>query len=97
MTSQHTPGPWTYHYEPKLNRHVVRAGFAGERGICSTYGAGAKSYECAANARLIAEAPETLDALKGLLWAVTGFGDFEAQYPEEYAKARAAIARATGD
>jgi len=67
MTSQHTPGPWTYHYEPTLNRHVVRAGFAGERGICSTYGAVAKSYECAANARLIAEAPSTLAALEQLL------------------------------
>ena len=71
MTSQHTPGPWTYHYEPKLNRHVVRAGFAGERGICSTYGAGAKSYECAANARLIAAAPDLLAALEAVAdyWA----------------------------
>jgi hypothetical protein len=53
--------------------------------------------EADANARLIAAAPETTDALQALLWAVTGFGDFEAQYPEECANARAAIAKATGD
>ena len=54
------------------------------------------SHASAANARLIAAAPETIDALQELLWAVTGFGDFEAQYPQECANARAAIAKATG-
>lgn len=60
----HTAGPWTYHFEPTLNRHVVRAGFAGERNICIDYGAGLKSYEAAANARLIAAAPDMIELLR---------------------------------
>lgn len=90
--TQHTPGPWTSHYEPPLNRHVVRAGFAGERGICSTYGAGAKSYECAANARLIAEAPSMLAALEHLLDAMEPPRSRKAS--EAWDAARAAIDRA---
>ena len=59
-----TAGPWVYHFEPTLNRHVVRAGFAGERNICIDYGAGLKSYEAAANARLIAAAPGMIELLR---------------------------------
>lgn len=62
--TKHTAGPWTYHFEPTLNRHVVRAGFAGERNICIDYGAGLKSYEAAANARLIAAAPDMIELLR---------------------------------
>lgn len=62
--TNHTAGPWAYHFEPTLNRHVVRAGFAGERNICIDYGAGLKSYEAAANARLIAAAPDMIELLR---------------------------------
>ena len=62
--TKHTVGPWTYHFEPTLNRHIVRAGFAGERNICIDYGAGLKSYEAAANARLIAAAPDMFEHLR---------------------------------
>jgi hypothetical protein len=62
--TNHTAGPWTCHFEPTLNRHVVRAGFAGERNICIDYGAGLKSYEAAANARLIAAAPDMIELLR---------------------------------
>lgn len=61
--NDYTPGPWTYHFEPTLNRHIVRAGFAGERTVCSTYGNGLEC-EAAANSRLIAAAPDLLTALK---------------------------------
>ena len=60
----HTPGPWHYHLEPTLNRFAVRAGFGGDRSICVTYGAGMKSYEAEANARLIAAAPDMLNLLR---------------------------------
>lgn len=62
--TKHTAGPWAYHFEPTLNRHIVRAGFAGERNICIDYGAGLKSYEAAANARLIAAAPDMIELLR---------------------------------
>jgi hypothetical protein len=62
--TKHTAGPWAYHFEPTINRHVVRAGFAGERNICIDYGAGLKSYEAAANARLIAAAPDMIELLR---------------------------------
>jgi hypothetical protein len=88
----HTPGPWTYGYEPTLNRHVVRAGFAGERSICVSYGAGLKTYEAAANARLIAAAPEMLEALRAVADYWAG-GDVP---PAIDAAMRAAIAKATG-
>jgi hypothetical protein len=54
--TKYTPGPWAWAFEPTINRYVVRAGFAGERNICSSYGAGLKSYEAEANAELIAQA-----------------------------------------
>jgi len=92
--TQHTPGPWSYHYERTINRHIVRSGFAGERNICVTYGAGATSYECAANARLIAAAPELLEALEGLLNLEPPL--LSAKEKKAYAIARAAIAKATG-
>jgi hypothetical protein len=106
--TKHTPGPWAYHFEPTLNRHIVRAGFAGERNICVAYGAGLKSYEAAANMRLIAAAPDLLEAVKM-------FVDCEAFIPrlgkvttddsaadEErratiYTIARAALAKAAGE
>jgi hypothetical protein len=95
MTSQHTPGPWSRNIKPATKYPTL---FAGRNThICTVSVSGLPPETVEANLLLIRAAPETLDALKGLLWAVTGFGDFEAQYPEEYAKARAAIARATRD
>lgn len=93
MTSQHTPGPW---FVTPDGHAVYEKDVFGYRAdtIC---GLPSRSDSRAANARLIAAAPETTEALQALLWAVTGFGDFEAQYPEEYAKARAAIAKARGE
>ncbi len=98
--TQHTPGPWSYHYERTINRHIVRSGFAGDRSICVTYGAGATSYECAANARLIAAAPLMLDALRSaslVLMGCVGTNDEnELERAEAIAALRTAIASATG-
>jgi hypothetical protein len=44
----------------------VRANFADQTNIATSYGAGLKSYEHEANARLIAAAPELLEELKAL-------------------------------
>ena len=47
-----------------------------------------------ADAILFREAPAVLEALEDLLWAVDGFGDFAAQYPDELEAARKAASRA---
>lgn len=49
-----------------------------------------------ADRALMCAAPDLLEALRSVLWAVTGYGDFANDYPEEYAAAKAAIAKAEG-
>ena len=83
---QHTPGPW----------HVNELGNVADKTrivigvIATTF----ESYSGEANARLIAAAPDLLEALKEMLDghedACTGYGEGAAD------KARAAIAKATG-
>ena len=96
--TQHTPGPWKYGPD---NRKTMRV-FSGSREIVralSTHGnRRLNCVERAANARLIAAAPELLEALQGLL---RSYRDF---LPERYlqdkgvaTKAMAAIAKATAE
>jgi hypothetical protein len=105
--TKHTPSPWAYHFEPTLNRHIVRAGFAGERNICVAYGAGLKSCEAAANMRLIAAAPDLLEAVKLFVECDAFIPRLGKETPDDsaadnerratvYAIARAAIAKAVG-
>ena len=116
-TTAHTPGPW-FTGEPHFGRygiyseHTVGGGRCkqGRQSICIAHyegKGGAKAYHdmFKANARLIAAAPELLEALQEMV-----AGDAEAieeaqalgvPFPEEmlstFKKARAAIARATGE
>jgi hypothetical protein len=82
----HTPGPWTVGRDFSI--------IAGSEEIAALYtndGADdSKPYPVEANARLIAAAPELLEALKD---AVDGEGDMTA---ERIARWRAAIAKAEG-
>lgn len=111
--TKHTPGPWLFRTAPTSAGlcHIVSA--ADWKGAF-IYGDGIrkgvddalpKAQELAANARLIAAAPDLLEALQEMV-----AGDAEAiedakrlgvPFPDEmlaaYHKARAAIARATGD
>lgn len=113
MTTKHTPGPWLLRTTPTSAGlcHIVSA--ADWRGAF-IYGDGIrkgvddalpKAQELAANARLIAAAPDLLEALQEMV-----AGDAEAiedakrlgvPFPDEmlaaYHKARAAIAKATGE
>lgn len=59
MSSKHTPGPWAYQEDSDVYTHIVRG--PGNRFICQL--AQTTSAEIEANARLIAAAPELLDAL----------------------------------
>lgn len=93
--TQHTPGPWVM-----SRNHVPHLGFMIGAPVSATLPAHADRHighvYGEANARLIAAAPEMLEALEHIEWAVTGFGDFESQYPEAIAAVRAAITKATG-
>ena len=86
MTTQHTPGPWEILYnDPQEEYWVTRP----------HYDAGpAKIVYHIEDARLIAAAPDLLEALKEMLDnhedACTGYGEGAAE------KARAAITKATG-
>jgi hypothetical protein len=90
MSTQHTPGPW------KVKAHST-AVLAGRKQICSNVNAASNlpvnmkdDLEIAyANARLIAAAPELLNALKVL-------ADVAERKGIPCDAARAAIAKATG-
>jgi hypothetical protein len=100
MSTQHTPGPWYLRTNKHKNCDGSAWGWldtqqAGNQrppsGVDVTWSAGQTSE---ANARLIAAAPDLLEALKKMLDshedACTGYGEGAAE------KARAAIAKATG-
>jgi hypothetical protein len=59
--AKHTPGPWAV--DRDLNIYAGRPMFGTREAIADTYGTN-KLSECDANARLIAAAPELLDALR---------------------------------
>jgi hypothetical protein len=86
--NKHTPGPWRYDYAP---------GFCGELLAANgTTLAEFVSEPSEANARLIAAAPELLEALQGLLRGIAN-GPDEANAAMLVAKARDAVNKATGE
>lgn len=98
MSAQHTPGPWVWDEEPGIDCNLI--GSNGEK-VLSWYeyeGMGFSIFDedtDAANARLIAAAPDLLEALEDCIDRfVTAFPAAE-QY-EPIIKARAAIAKAKG-
>jgi hypothetical protein len=101
MSTQHTPGPW----KVKAGTNAV---LAGRKQICSHVNAASalpvnilEDQEIAqANARLIAAAPDLLEALQDLFGADMEhvlMGDGKDDQIEAIAKAKAAIAKATGE
>jgi hypothetical protein len=89
--SKHTPGPWSVD-----DPHQIWAESAGEYvAITRVEDWDTIPREQAeANARLIAAAPELLEALKAML---TNWEEAPAYGSDAAAKARAAIAKATGE
>ncbi len=88
--AQHTPGPW------KLGAHSMSAVFAGKRLVASCAGYSSTEQqeqvhlENEANARLIAAAPELLDALIIAHHIISGDKD---NHLTDYAFISAAIAK----
>ena len=93
MNTKHTPGPWIAHedaiFQEKPHGEVSPL-------ICDTInGRKFTGEERGANARLIAAAPELLDALQSLLARVSSDIIANQCWHEEQRAARAAIAKAT--
>jgi hypothetical protein len=103
----HTPGPWKVVNNSWSDTTIVAPGF--DHGIClldinhaTEESQEADEAQMAANAALIAAAPDLLEALRALECHVSAnlSSDYPAgidvEFDEPFKKARAAIARATG-
>jgi hypothetical protein len=90
MTTQHTPGPWKYLRTMGFDYGSTIYWIPG---ICT-------NVKDEANVRLISAAPDLLEALQNLFGADVEhvlMGDGKDDQIEAIAKARAAIAKATGE
>jgi hypothetical protein len=98
MTQPHIPGPW--HVEQNEDGLVIHSDDGTE--ICEVTGQTFDEYaeeETEANAKLIAAAPELLDALKMAECVIENYKDELDEADEDVpalAEIRAAIAKATG-
>ena len=101
--AQHTPGPWKATYGNDMSISIVAPGNAvyDELSICRV-SAKDNSKEREQNARLIASAPELLEALEDILLGAEAYAktvtnpEYRAMWDGQLAKARSAIARAEG-
>ena len=99
MEVKHTPGPWAY--RPSNSGHFIagagaNSGYLAEVRHCRT------NQDVKADARLIAAAPELLEALTDAVIDFDNWAAHEDNYPHEHLvvwaeKARAAIAKAKGE
>jgi hypothetical protein len=93
MDTKHTPGPWHYQERSDAYTHIVRNA-EGDRII--VYAPQSTLPSAEANARLAAAAPDLLELLQEIYFDLN-----QRAMPDDgdawYAKARAAIAKATGE
>jgi len=87
--SKHTPGPWKFGKDGAIEHNNVQIYIDGADGTLIVYG-----QVKDADARLIAAAPDLLESLKDMVDLVELMCPFDG--PQQR-KARAAIARATGE
>ena len=94
--SEHTKGPWVIHPDDESNPYSALSVYGNEPAgfVCRTSG------NCGPNARLIAAAPELLEALEGLVEAYCRAGapltrEERAEDRKRFFAACAAIAKAT--
>lgn len=101
--AQHMPGPWRASIPP-YGCGTPRIELANGQRLAQLFNATADGTECDANARLIAAAPELLEALKGLLVVYENTRDHKHFGGDEFTpmaerdcaacRARAALAKA---
>ena len=102
--TKHTPGPWYAEKNgliwrrPPSDLYENGGSVAGDQPVAKAhagwYGEGLEPYPVQANARLIAAAPELLEALEGCIDLMDNGGTWSL---EDQAAARAAIAKAKGE
>ena len=93
MEKKHTPGPWKTQMHISLDRMEIRDANGRRIAECAmVFPMSAKTHD--ANARLIAAAPELLEALQEIVTAADGEG--WSQLDAGFTKARAAISKAIG-
>lgn len=91
MGNKHTPGPW-YQLSGGFITNSVLLGWAGEdHYVCSV----GHQKHAEANARLIAAAPELLEACKAACQCLIEIGNVEHKAKETYNQLKQAIAEAT--
>ena len=106
MADQHTPGPWTQHYDAERESFVI-APQSEPAAILAEVGHQDYQNDRGMNARLIAAAPAMLDALRDLVEASDAYrnsslsahpiaGDHARYLFGKISAARAVIAQATG-
>jgi hypothetical protein len=96
-----TPGPWKAHFEEAyfvtgsdLGRVAMMMNLKGAHGLGGRRSGG----ESAANCRLIAAAPDLLDALQAIVKSLSDQDDEGLiEHAQQMIDARAAIAKATGE
>jgi hypothetical protein len=87
MSTQHTPGPWKTNGDPYVSTADGKRSIA----FCDTR----HGHEDRANARLIAAAPELLEALK--VFCSLGRADSSTDWNVAFNEGAKAIAKATGE
>ena len=111
MSAKHTPGPWTNQVVNTVSGVCFKVGpFPWKEGelnhacIYADYPNKSGYEQCAANARLIAAAPDLLEELREVekhlqsyVDAIEYGGGAASKSSERLASVRAAIAKATGD
>lgn len=83
--SKHTPGQWRNH-----GSHV----YAGQKWIVGCNSPYVSDREAEANARLIAAAPEMLEALKSVIADLELLGKITGETPDTYGQINSAILKA---
>jgi hypothetical protein len=102
MKAKHTPGPWSAFISPNQKTIAIDIG-ATPKGLRPNIvdwmgfdGNGIPLNQNVANARLIASAPELLEALKALVKMHSNYFGIDGAWDEEFNKANKAIAKAEG-
>lgn len=101
MNTKHTPGPWFVGEQMPAPSKSIHAFIGIGNGACHVGLASITPLtgfcEAEANARLIAAAPELLEACKEVVFLIEGIAGLDDQQIQAINQARAAIAKAEGE